>query len=413
LDAPVHPRDAEGGVDARARSRGAGPWLWSAPIDLAVFGGSALLALALVALAPRLADEGRALPTWGFLLFIVAVDVAHVWSTLFRSYLDPEELARRPGLYAGVPLGCFFVGVSLHAVSSAWFWRVLAYLAVLHFVRQQVGWVAIYRARAGLRSRTDRLIDDAAVYASTLVPLAHWHAQLPRAFHWFVEGDFQPLPWLVALLPALDVLLIASLLFYAARALLHARHGLLLVGKHLVVATTAATWWIGIVATNSDFEFSVANVLVHGIPYLALLYAYTRERAREAPSSPVATLARGGLVGFLALLQLLAFAEEFLWERLVWAARPELFGGDGAPLSPASWTSLVVPLLAVPQATHYVLDAFLWRRGGTGLAQARAMGFAAAPAPPVSTPTEPSSAGGAPGSVERAASASAAPDAAR
>jgi len=372
--APAHAPATSG----RAPS-GAGPWLWSAPIDLAVFGGSALVALALVALAPHLADEGRTLPVWGFFLFIVAVDVAHVWSTLFRSYLDPEELARRPGLYAGVPLGCFFVGASLHAVSSAWFWRVLAYLAVLHFVRQQVGWVAIYRARAGLRSRVDRLVDDTAVYASTLVPLAHWHAELPRAFHWFVEGDFQPLPWLLALLPALDALLVAALVVYALRAISLARRGSLLVGKHLVVATTAATWWIGIVTTNSDFEFSVANVLVHGVPYLALLYAYSRERAREAPSSAVATLARGGLVGFVALLQVLAFAEEFLWERLVWAARPELFGGDGEPLAPRAWMPLVVPLLAVPQATHYVLDAFLWRRGGTGHAQARAMGFAAAP----------------------------------
>ena len=33
------------------------------------------------------------------------------------------------------------------------FWRVLAYLAVLHFVRQQYGWVALYRAAARATSR--------------------------------------------------------------------------------------------------------------------------------------------------------------------------------------------------------------------------------------------------------------------
>jgi hypothetical protein len=339
------------------------------------------VALALVALAPWLADDERALPTWGFVLFIVAIDVAHVWSTIFRTYLDVDELRRRPGLYAGVPLACFFVGASLHAVSPAWFWRVLAYLALAHFVRQQVGWVAIYRARAGLRGSVDRVVDDAAVYASTLVPVLHWHAELPRAFHWFVDGDFHGLPWLAPWLPALDLLLVLALAAYALRAVVLTRAGHLLVGKHLVVASTAATWWIGIVATDSDFEFSVANVLVHGVPYFALLHAYARERAVEAPGSLVARALRFGVVGFVAILQVLAFAEELLWDRLVWGARPQLFGGDGEPLAPIGWWPLVVPLLAVPQATHYVLDAVLWRRGGTGAAQARAMGFNAAPSP--------------------------------
>ena len=34
-------------------------------------------------------------------------------------------------------------------------------------------------------------------------------------------------------------------------------------------------------------------------------------------------------------------------------------------LSRPATLSLVVPLLALPQATHYVLDAFLWRFDGS------------------------------------------------
>jgi hypothetical protein len=39
--------------------------------------------------------------------------------------------------------------------------------------------------------------------------------------------------------------------------------------------------------------------------------------------------------------------------------------------------ALLVPLLALPQATHYVLDGMLWRRGDTRRlpAQRRALGF--------------------------------------
>ena len=42
----------------------------------------------------------------------------------------------------------------------------------------------------------------------------------------------------------------------------------------------------------------------------------------------------------------------------MWHERSYLFGSGAMPGSAALW----VALLATPQATHYVLDAFLWRR---------------------------------------------------
>ncbi len=351
-------------------------------MDLGVFGGSAACALLLVALSPWLAGEGGALPAWGFVAFVVLVDVAHVYSTLFRTYLDREELSRRPALYAGVPIACFAAGAALYSVSSGWFWRALAYVALFHFIRQQAGWVAIYRARAGLSSsRLDRLIDDVAVYSATLYPVLLWHIGPPRAFHWFVPGDFASLRALSDLAPALGALYATALLAYAVRAVQQARRGTLALGKHLVVATTAATWYVGIVATNSDYTFTVANVIVHGVPYVALLWFYARERVGEAPDVLASRLIRrGGLALFCGVLMVIAFAEELVWDRLVWHSHPQIFGGADEALSvSAGAAALVVPLLAVPQATHYVLDAVLWRRRDTGRAQARAMGFASRP----------------------------------
>jgi hypothetical protein len=357
-----------------------GPWIWGARVDVAVFGGSALCALVLAALSPLLSDEGS-LPLWGWFAFVLAVDVAHVHTTLFRTYFDKDELAKRRALYVGAPLGCFAGGVLLHLGSERAFWRVLAYVAVLHFVRQQIGWVAIYRARAGEKSRLGRILDDATIYAATGYPLLHWHAHLPRAFRWFVEGDFAGAPWLAALVLPAKIVWIALLVVYAARAAWIALSGgPKNPGKHLVVATTALTWYVGIVATDTDFQFTVTNVLVHGIPYMALLWAYTRERARERPrGSLVARIASGGLLAFAATVLALAFVEEMFWDRMVWHDRPSLFGGvmRQDPLLGPLGRALVVPLLAVPQATHYVLDAVLWRRKDTGKAQARALGFGA------------------------------------
>src|SRR5262249_36931408 len=106
-------------------------------------------------------------------------------------------------------------------------------------------------------------------YIATLYPLVWWHVHLPREFEWMKKGDFKTgLPAWVA-----DVafwLWLALLAQYVVRAIATIKTASW--GKHLVVATTVACWYVGIVATNTDFAFTVTNVFVHGIPYMALVY---------------------------------------------------------------------------------------------------------------------------------------------
>lgn len=353
-------------------------WIWGPRTDAAAFGGPALVALALAALAPRLHLAG-AVPPWAWIVFVLAVDVAHVHTTLFRTYLDREELRSRRALYTLLPIGVYLLGVLLHARSPVLFWRVLAYVAVFHFVRQQIGWVSIYRAHAGERDRAGRLFDHAVTYVATLYPIAYWHAHIPRAFHWFDDDDFVPWSGLAAALPVLRALHAGLLCAYVGReAWLFRARRFTSWGKHLVVLSTAALWYTGIVAANDDFTFTVTNVLGHGVPYVVLLWMYVKGRARERQGTFVARVAAAGGLAFLALVLAVAFAEEALWDRLVWHQRPWLFGGveSPTPLYSDLLRTLVVPLLSVPQATHYALDAVLWRRKDTGRAQAEALGFA-------------------------------------
>lgn len=233
----------------------AGPFLWGARTDIAVFGGSAGLAAILVALGHATGWSDAPAPAWMWLTLVLAVDVGHVWSTLARTYLDGEELARRRLLYIGLPMVCWAVGVLLYRSSPLWFWRGLAYLALFHFIRQQVGWVAIYRARAGDRSQSSRIVDDAAVYAATFYPVLVWHSKLPRQFEWFVVGDFLPLPMIEPWLLPLGWLYAACLSAFAVHQLARVwRTRSLEVGKWIVVGTTALTWWLGIVATKNPAQ---------------------------------------------------------------------------------------------------------------------------------------------------------------
>lgn len=338
-------------------------WLFSPAIDLSVFLGSAVLALALFFLAPALGiPAGGDGPVWSWFVAVLLVDVAHVWSTAFVVYLDPAEWRRRPALYAGAPLVAWFLGILLYQLGGeALFWRAVAYLAAFHFVRQQYGWVMMYRARAGERDRLGRFIDGATIYATTVVPLVIWHTQLPRNFAWMREGDFAAgLPAVFADLA--HILYLALALAYLANAVVSARRGHVISwGKHIVVVTSAACWYLGIVATNGDYTFTVTNVFIHGIPYAALVFLYARAAADRPESSGGlgARVVRRGLVPFLATLWVIAYLEELLWDRGVWNDHPALFGGS---FGVESLAPLLVPLLAVPQLTHYFLDGFLWRR---------------------------------------------------
>ncbi len=333
-----------------------GPWLFSAPVDLSVFLGSALAALTLVGIGAWLGLLDAGTPDWTWVPAVLLIDVAHVWATSFRVYFAPHELRRRPWLYSLVPLLGFLLGVALYSEGELVFWRTLAYLAVFHFVRQQYGWVALYRSRADERGQLGRWIDTAAIYLATIYPLIYWHCHLPRHFWWFLRGDFAALPTIVEQL-ALPLYLLALGAYAVRAAYLWLVVGRPNPGKDIVVVTTAVCWYVGIVGCNSDYAFTVTNVIIHGVPYFALVYWYRYQR-RPAEGR---TSQRHGrrLVVFFATLWLLAYAEEMLWDRGVWQERAWLFG---SPWDVAGLKFLLVPLLALPQISHYVLDGFLWRR---------------------------------------------------
>lgn len=355
-----------------------GPWLFSARSDLALFVGTALFALTLVAArhVTGLAPTGE-LPEWGFIAFVLLVDVAHVYATLFRTYFDPEEIRANPLRYYGLPLVVYVGLVALYRADTVLFWRVLAYAALFHFIRQQVGWVAVYRARSGRSSRLEAWLDSSTVYAITLYPVVHWHAHLDETrFAWLVNGDFAAVAWAEAWVDPLGVFAAVLLSAFVLRELaLAVTTRVLQTGKLVVVLTTASLWYVGIVATNSDFDFTVTNVLAHGLPYVVLVWFYANERCVERPRAFGSSIVVRGVLAFVGVLALLAFAEEALWDRLVFHDRSWLFG-SGADLGPR-FHAWLVPLLALPQAVHYVLDGVLWRRSETRRlpAQQAALGF--------------------------------------
>ncbi len=331
-------------------------WLFSAPVDLSVFLGSAILSLLLLAVGWHFGILNGESPEWTLISAVLLIDVAHVWSTSFRVYFDAEEFRRRIWLYSLVPLFGYAVGVALYSEGELVFWKALALLAVFHFVRQQYGWVKLYRAKLREKSQISLWIDTAAIHLATIYPLVFWMTRLPRKFDWFVSGDFFSLPETIekVLFP---VYCLALILYFGKSVYLYFAEDFINIGKDIIVLTTAVCWYIGIVALNSDYAFTVTNIIIHGVPYFALIYFYAKSR-RETANKFYRSVSNNWFV-LMATLWALAYIEELFWDKSVWHEKSWLFGNywDTGNLK-----MYLVPLLAVPQLTHYVLDGFIWRR---------------------------------------------------
>jgi hypothetical protein len=193
----------------------------------------------------------------------------------------------------------------------------------------------------------------------------YWHADPARKFWWFVQGDFVRLnAWAGGWAGGVYAVLLAV---FALRQLVRWRSRLPVnPGKVGVVLSTAAAWYVGIVATNSDFAFTATTVVAHGVPYLALVWLYGRRKWAGDEGWRGTFHRPAGVLLFVGALLALAYVEEGVWDVLVWKEHSAVFFGAATAWEPGpALLSLLVPLLALPQATHYLLDAWIWRFDGS------------------------------------------------
>ena len=145
------------------------------------------------------------------------------------------------------------------------------------------------------------------------------------------------------------------------------------VPRNLLLLGTALSWFVGIIVFDNDLAFTATNVVAHGIPYLALSWLYAHKQNQWHAHSP-----QGGIyvwpwlsqlfkprkvLLYLVGLMALAWLEEGLWDSLVWQEYGQFFIHNQifTPVQDSQFLMWLVPLLTLPQVTHYVLDAFIWR----------------------------------------------------
>ena len=338
-------------------------WIVSRNFDVLIFGTPLLLGLLVTPIA--LHTYPTHIPLWAFVAIIIAFDVAHVWATAYRIFLDRAEYRRRFWFYTlPIPVS-FAVALVIHLFDPLVYWTVLAYVAIVHFIRQPYGFVAMYKSRFSEYSTLDYRLDKWSVWCAALGPLLWWHASPQRVFDWFDAGEFFLVRVPKSFVPYIAGVYLCTALIYVARQVyLWRRRDRINIGKIMVMGGTWLTWAIGIAVANPLVSAAFLN-LFHAIPFLGVLWVYcTYKWSSVRPdvgfwseSLMQRIFARRSVFLFFLVVFLPALIEEICWDASTWHVYLPF---EDLQLSD-SWSSLWVALLSVPQIVHYWTDTFIWK----------------------------------------------------
>lgn len=333
-------------------------WIHNARTDIIFILSPPFVVLAIVLLFHQQLEQVQdhySFFTWLFL--IVFVDVAHVYSTLFKTYFVKEEFQRRKLMYLGIPIFSLILGIILYQFGELFFWSVLALVAVFHFVRQQYGFMRLY---ARFESKGfSKTIDNLSIYSATIYPMMYWFCT-PRKFNWFVDSEFSWMQNLNVFLRYFTMLYVAVILLWIGKSIFEfIKTKSINIPKNLLIVGSFLSWYFGIVYFNNDLIFTLLNVISHGIPYIALIYIKEIEQKSDSGLRSLLIFKQAfGVVLFVFVILGFALFEEFIWENLVWREHISWFGISSIEKS----YFVLIPLLVVPQLTHYLLDGFIWRQ---------------------------------------------------
>ncbi|WP_020529202.1 hypothetical protein [Flexithrix dorotheae] len=346
-------------------------WLFSGKIDLGLlFLPVWLTWIVCFSLSQEVLDAK--VPLWVWVIFILGIDVGHVWSTIFRTYFDKEEFQNHKPLLIFSPILAFSVLFVIALFSQAWFWRIMAYLALYHFIKQQYGFLALYKARSGDFMPKKIFRDKWVIYFSMIYPVLYWHFSGDRAFNWFIDGDFLLLnsgDFFKKVTSLTNVLYWLILLGWLGEELLnrHQKKEGFFTGKILWMLTTALNWYLGIVYFNSDLAFTLTNVIAHGIPYFTLIFFYVeKKKTLVRPQSANGRLGVLLHVFFmLAVVLFFAMGEEYFWDMLLYREKGVFFESlFPYPVQAFNilWVqAFCLAFLSVPQVAHYIIDGYIWK----------------------------------------------------
>jgi hypothetical protein len=303
---------------------------------------------------------------WWWLILVLGVDVTHVYTTLYKTYFNKQNFEQHKKVFTIIPFLCFIAAFLLYAMGTTIFWTTLAYIAVFHFIRQQYGFMRLYSRNE--EKNNLHIIDTIAIYSATIYPIIYWHLKGPFNFEWFVPNDFMFFKSNLLHQVSLFLYNLVLIIWIIKECCFFYKNKYVNILKTGVIVGTYIAWYYGIVYYEADLTFTLFNVVCHGIPYMALVWI--DQIKSQSNNKPTITqkiqklvFQKKHILLFIAIPLVLAFCEEFLWNSFVWQEKKIFFeiGNIFQFMNTAEVKQLLVPLLILPQLTHYVIDGFIWK----------------------------------------------------
>lgn len=285
---------------------------------------------------------------------LVLVDNGHVYTTLWRTYLNKKELLSHH-YYQTFPPICFFLILVFTQVALPWFWVFVVYFTLYHNLRQLYGF---YRWYGSLHQLKDRILNF-LFYALCLCPVFIFHTAKARVgFNYYHAGDslnfenalLNQISWGIYFTLGLGFVLYAGFITFR-------RKNLAVWPMFLFMVTSFVLYGLAFIPARTSLEIIGPLAFSHGISYfgaIALSMYRLPTQQKEWPDFS-RLFFKSGIVGISILVVLTAIvfgvADDFFQERFI----------DDEVNNLSLLQSLFIALWVTPLFSHYYFDSKLWR----------------------------------------------------
>ncbi len=304
-------------------------------------------------------------------IWLLGFDGPHMMATYSRTYLDAHAWKEHRGLLLGTllvflpgPLAAFVSASTGRDEPFMLFLAVATGYGYYHVVRQHWGFLALYRGRAGDRSRAVFLIDKWCLYVGSWTPYVGFLATHEKTRPLLGLEGAAP-TWLAA--PFIAVWTASILLLVASSIRSRASHVKTAYATVVLLLHGAAYFIVGrfepvySASSGPDEDLLLLSVMLsifHATQYVALVYVHNRSRYAEGGAG-AASFVSANAWRFLGVC--VVFSVAYLAMASSAGVFPVIRSFVGAKVGDVSVNRIALALWWGLALHHYVLDQRIWR----------------------------------------------------
>lgn len=297
-------------------------------------------------------------PFWFFILGWTLVDGSHVYSTILVSYSDKDMYQQLKKVFIVVPLALIISAFTfMYSGRPELFFYFLAYLAMVHFIRQEYGWMKIATRFDSAAPPWLMLLDKATAYLMTILPML-WFMRKTQSGFWYRKGDLIAIPDSIAEMamtlywPIVTIFLIANIQHSLKTKTIN-------LSKYLVFINTFFGWYMAKVHVQNAYLAVWLMIFHHGIPYYFIVFKTERVSKKFEWMNSLGKFKYPALYLSCAIVFFLFLMGHSGNSYVVQLAKNPLF------------QAIIYAIAVTPQMTHFILDGFIWKKkyglvGGIG-----------------------------------------------